>query len=77
LVPQRVNLDDLVDAHGVAEMLGLSHPNTVSVYQRRYEDMPKPALDLGKGRVKLWLKPELERWASQRPRGRGRPPGNP
>ena len=73
-MPKRVNLDDLVDAHGVAEMLGLAHPNTVSVYQRRYEDMPKPALDLGKGRVKLWLKPDLERWASQRSRSRGRPP---
>jgi hypothetical protein len=72
-VPKQVDLDDLVDAHGDAEMLGLAHPNTVSVYQRRYEDMPKPALDLGKGRVKLWLKPDLERWASQRSRSRGRP----
>jgi hypothetical protein len=58
-----VRLDDLLDAHGVAAILGLSHPNTVSVYQHRYPDMPRPALDLGKGRVKLWLKPEVERWA--------------
>jgi hypothetical protein len=59
-----VKLDDLVDAHGVAELLGLSHPNTVSVYQHRYDDMPRPALDLGTGRVKLWLRPELEQWAA-------------
>ena len=61
---RNVDLDDLLDAHGVAELLGLSHPNTVSVYQHRYEDMPRPALDLGKGRIKLWLKPEVERWAA-------------
>jgi predicted DNA-binding transcriptional regulator AlpA len=74
-VPRRVNVDDLLDARGVADLLGLSHPNTVSVYQRRYDDMPKPAVDLGKGRVKLWLKPELETWARERPRDRGRPRG--
>jgi predicted DNA-binding transcriptional regulator AlpA len=75
-VPRRVNVDDLLDARGVAELLGLSHPNTVSVYQRRYDDMPKPAVDLGKGRVKLWLKPELETWARERSRDRGRPRGD-
>jgi len=59
-----VAIDDLIDAQGVAEVLGLSHYNTVSVYQRRYADMPRPALDLGKGRIKLWLRPEVERWAA-------------
>ena len=57
-----VALDDLLDAHGVAEVLGLSHYNTVSVYQHRYDDMPRPVLDLGKGRIKLWLRPEVEKW---------------
>ncbi|HEX5193878.1 MAG TPA: hypothetical protein VFW09_13830 [Solirubrobacteraceae bacterium] len=69
-----VAIDDLLDAHGVAELLGLAHPNTVSVYQKRYADMPRPALDLGEGRVKLWLRPELERWSAARTRRRGRPP---
>ena len=68
-----VALDDLLDAHGVAEVLGLSHYNTVSVYQHRYEDMPRPVLDLGKGRIKLWLRPEVESWkASQQAKGRTR-----
>ena len=62
---RRVAIDDLIDAHGVAELLDLSHPNTVSVYQHRYDDMPRPAIDLGKGRVKLWLRPEIERWAQE------------
>lgn len=68
-----VALDDLLDAHGVAEVLGLSQYNTVSVYQHRYEDMPRPVLDLGKGRIKLWLRPEVERWqASHQAKGRTR-----
>lgn len=68
-----VAVDDLIDAHEVAALLGLSHHNTVSVYQHRYEDMPQPAVDLGKGRVKLWLRPEIERWRDElEKRGRTR-----
>ena len=36
--------------------------NTVSQYQRRYSDMPRPIIDLGQGRCKLWLRSELEQW---------------
>jgi hypothetical protein len=25
--------------------------------------MPQPVVDLGEGRVKLWLRPQIERWA--------------
>jgi predicted DNA-binding transcriptional regulator AlpA len=71
---RKVAVDDLLDAHSVAELLGLSHNNTVSVYQHRYEDMPRPVVDLGQGRVKLWLRPEIEKWAAeQSARGRRRP----
>jgi glutathione-regulated potassium-efflux system ancillary protein KefG len=65
-VSRKVAIDDLVDARGVAEILGLAHYNTVSVYQHRYEDMPRPVLDLGKDRIKLWLRPEIEEWSSRR-----------
>jgi predicted DNA-binding transcriptional regulator AlpA len=61
----RVATEDLLDAQGVADVLGLSHRNTVSQYQRRYGDMPRPILDLGDGRVKLWLRPEIECWAAK------------
>jgi predicted DNA-binding transcriptional regulator AlpA len=64
-VSPRVETDDLLDAQGVADVLGLSHRNTVFQYQRKYEDMPPPAIDLGEGRVKLWLRPQIERWAAQ------------
>lgn len=60
---RRVDIDDLLDANGVADLLGLAHRNTVSVYQHRYDDMPPPVLDFGDRRVKLWLRPEIELWA--------------
>jgi glutathione-regulated potassium-efflux system ancillary protein KefG len=57
-----VDTDDLVDARGIAELLGLSHPNSVSLYQRRYADMPRPVVDLGVGRPRLWSRTEIEAW---------------
>lgn len=59
----KVDIEDLIDARGVAEILGLAQRNTVSLYQRRYPDMPRPVVDLGPSRTKLWLRSEIERWA--------------
>lgn len=59
---RRVLIDDLIDAHDVARILGLTHRNTVSQYVHQYPDMPRPVLDLGRGRPSLWLRPEIERW---------------
>jgi glutathione-regulated potassium-efflux system ancillary protein KefG len=73
---RKVDVDDLIDTQTVANLIGLAHRNTVSEYQGRYEDMPRPVIDLGGGRSKLWLRPELERWVAchrQRAAGRGRP----
>jgi predicted DNA-binding transcriptional regulator AlpA len=64
-VSPKVATEDLIDAQTVADILRLSHRNSVSLYQRRYEDMPRPVVDLGDGRVQLWLRPEIERWANQ------------
>jgi glutathione-regulated potassium-efflux system ancillary protein KefG len=70
----RIDTEDLVDAHGVAQLLGLSHRNSVSLYQRRYADMPRPVVELGRGRIKLWLRSEIMGWAQeQASRGRTRP----
>jgi glutathione-regulated potassium-efflux system ancillary protein KefG len=52
-----------VDAQGVADILGLSHRNTVSSYQKRYPDMPRPVVTLGKGRTLLWLRSDIVDWA--------------
>ena len=64
-----VDTDELIDAQGVADFLGLAQRNTVSLYQRRYTNMPRPVVDLGRGRCKMWLKPEIEAWAEARRTG--------
>jgi glutathione-regulated potassium-efflux system ancillary protein KefG len=69
-----VDTDDLIDTQGVAEILGLAYRNTVLQYQQRYADMPRPVFDLGKGRVKLWLRSEITVWSDQQAgTGRSRP----
>jgi glutathione-regulated potassium-efflux system ancillary protein KefG len=50
----------------VAEILGLRYRNTVSQYQRQYADMPRPVVDLGRGRPKLWRRSQIERWRDHR-----------
>lgn len=60
-----VRTEDLIDAVGVAELLGLSHRNSVSTYQHRYPDMPRPAVDLGPSRSRLWLRSKIIEWARQ------------
>lgn len=66
-----VRTEDLIDSHGVADILGLSHINSVSTYLRRYDDMPRPVVEFGRGRPRLWLKPEIESWAMRTGRGGG------
>lgn len=61
-----VETEDLCDAREVALLLGLSHPNSVAGYLRRYREMPRPVIDLGPGRSRLWLRPEMESWALRR-----------
>ena len=51
---------DLVDAAEVAQVLGLSHRNSVSVYRRRYDDFPQPVVE--KSRCLLWLRADVESW---------------
>jgi len=63
-----VDLDDLIDAAAVARICGLSTRNSVRTYRTRYPDFPAPVIDLGEGRCLLWLRPEIERWNSSRPR---------
>lgn len=61
----RVNTEDLIDSRDVARLLGLSHLHSVSTYQHRYGDMPRPVVDLGPGRPRLWLRQDMEAWATR------------
>jgi len=59
---RRVDLADLIDAQGVADLLGLSHRNSVYTYQRRYPDMPRPVLHFPNSHTRLWLASEIRAW---------------
>lgn len=63
-----VNSEDLISATEVAGLLGLSHHNTVSTYLRRYEDFPRPIVDLSRGRIRLWLRQDILAWRRARER---------
>lgn len=61
-----VNIKDLIGATEVAEILGLSHHNSVSTYMQRYDDFPAPVIDKSNGRIRLWLRSEIVTWIQAR-----------
>ena len=61
-----VNTDDLIDSQEVADLLGLSHRNSVSTYLRRYGDFPRPIVERGGGRTRLWQRSDITSWAAAR-----------
>jgi glutathione-regulated potassium-efflux system ancillary protein KefG len=61
-----VNTEDLIGAADVAEILGLSHHNSVSTYLRRYADFPRPIVDISRSRIRLWRRQEIEDWKAAR-----------
>ena len=63
---RQVDLDDLLDATQVAELLGLSSRGAVSVYRQRYENFPSPVLERQSGRCQFWLRNEVDAWARRR-----------
>lgn len=65
---KRVDVEDLIDAAGVAQILGLSHRNSVTTYMNRYSDMPRPVLEFSASRIRLWLRSEIVEWSRRRVR---------
>ena len=61
---KKVDVDDLIDAREVADMLGLSSPRAVAVYSNR--GLPEPIIDRGPNTAKLWLRQDIERWIKER-----------
>jgi predicted DNA-binding transcriptional regulator AlpA len=61
---KKVDVDDLIDAREVAEMLGLSSPRAVAVYSSR--GLPEPIIDRGPNTAKLWLRQDIQRWQKDR-----------
>lgn len=63
-----IDPDELIDAMGVAEVLGLASRNVIGVYRSRYSDFPAPTVE--RGRCRLWHRPDIERWAKTTGRAR-------
>ena len=63
---RQVDLDDLLEAAQVAELLGLSRATAVSVYQGRYDDFPEPVLSSASGRCQFWLRHDVAKWLQRR-----------
>jgi AcrR family transcriptional regulator len=72
---QRREDDDLVNAAEVAELLGLSHRNSVSTYRSRYPDFPVSRPAPGGGRTRLWSRTEVLSWRDRFHAERTRPQG--
>jgi len=60
---RKIDLDDLVDVGQVAEILGLSHKNSVSTYLKRYKSFPRPVVEFADKKCRLWLRSEIRKWA--------------
>jgi predicted DNA-binding transcriptional regulator AlpA len=60
----KADLEDLLNASEVAELLGLSHRTAVATYRKRYPDFPEPCIQ--KGTCVLWLRSDITRWRESR-----------
>ena len=63
-----VDTEDLLDAADVAEVLGLARPSSVSTYRLRYGDFPDPVIEKQSKKCVLWLRSDIDAWASGRRR---------
>ena len=59
---REIDVDDLLDVGQVAELLGLSHKNSVSTYAKRYQDFPRPIIEFADQKCRLWLRTEIHAW---------------
>lgn len=59
---RHVDVEDLLSAAEVAEALGFSARQVVSIYARRYDSFPRPAVVKSNGRTQLWAREDVEEW---------------
>jgi predicted DNA-binding transcriptional regulator AlpA len=63
MVVRGVDPSELIASLDVAEILGLAQASSVGTYLRRYDDFPRPVVELQRSHVRLWRRPEIENWA--------------
>jgi predicted DNA-binding transcriptional regulator AlpA len=61
-----VDVDDLLDAAAVAELIGLGDARSVSTYRSRDDRFPSPVLKSSGGRCQFWLRADIEAWRENR-----------
>jgi predicted DNA-binding transcriptional regulator AlpA len=64
---------DVLDIHGVAELIQMRRSSVNTLIVRENSDFPEPIFELrGKNRhpLRLWWREDVERWLSQRPSSR-------
>jgi predicted DNA-binding transcriptional regulator AlpA len=54
---------ELIASIDVAEILGLAQASSVATYLRRYDDFPRPVVELQRSHVRLWRRTDIEKWA--------------
>jgi hypothetical protein len=59
---RRVDVDDLLDAHEVAKLLGFASAQALSVNIQRGKKIPEPVYDRGQRKAKLWLRQDIEKY---------------
>jgi len=59
--------EDWADTDEVAEILGLSHRDSVTSYLHRYPDMPRPVSGGGRGTRLFWDRAAIVRWRVAHP----------
>ena len=64
-----VDLDDLLDAAAVAQVIGLGDARSVSTYRARDDEFPAPVLMSSGGRCQFWLRADIEAWHASRRQG--------
>lgn len=60
---KKIDVDDLVGAHEIAQRLGVARPQVVHEWRRRHADFPEPIATLKTALIWDWS--EIETWADQ------------
>ena len=60
---KKIDIDDLVGAHEIAQRLGVARPQVVHEWRRRHADFPEPIATLKTALIWDWS--EIKTWADQ------------
>ena len=58
---RKVDVDDLVGAHEIAQRLGVARPQVIHEWRRRHRDFPQPIAALKTALIWDWR--DIEAWA--------------